>query len=92
MVSEGVVGVQNVGLLPAMKTASQAMGTQWPLSSMTTPQGIRYQKRARVDDSAICYRAARIYNAGSVGRDGDLSAKTGGRRCYVSDVVNRLVG
>lgn len=45
-----------------------------------------------MDEAMLYYQAARIYNSGSLPPDGDLSAPTGSTRCYVSDVVNRLMG
>lgn len=44
-----------------------------------------------VDDVARYYRAARIYNSGSVDPSGDLG-KGVATHCYASDVANRLVG
>lgn len=37
------------------------------------------------------YKAARIYNSGSVPTNGDLGGP-GATRCYVSDIANRLTG
>lgn len=44
-----------------------------------------------VDDVARYYRAARIYNSGSVDPSGDLG-KGVATHCYASDVANRLRG
>jgi len=38
------------------------------------------------------YRAARIYNSGSVAPSGDLANGNGATACYSSDVANRLTG
>jgi len=43
-------------------------------------------------EAMLCYQAAMIYDSGSMPVDGDLSGSTGGTRCYVSDIVNRLMG
>ncbi len=37
------------------------------------------------------YRAARIYNSGSIDASGDLGAGVA-THCYASDVANRLMG
>lgn len=42
-------------------------------------------------DVSAFYKAARIYNAGSLASDGDLGAP-GATRCYSSDIANRLTG
>lgn len=38
------------------------------------------------------YRAARIYNSGSIAPSGDLADGNGSTACYSSDVANRLTG
>ena len=48
--------------------------------------------QSKADPAMAYYMAARIYNSGSMPLDGDLSAATGSTRCYVSDIVNRLMG
>lgn len=42
-------------------------------------------------DVSAFYKAARIYNSGSVAASGDLGAP-GATRCYSSDIANRLTG
>lgn len=42
-------------------------------------------------DVSAFYKAARIYNAGSLASNGDLGAP-GATRCYSSDIANRLTG
>jgi hypothetical protein len=46
---------------------------------------------AEGDDESAFYRAARIYNSGSIDESGDLG-KGGATHCYASDVANRLTG
>ena len=50
------------------------------------------RKKRKVDQAMLYHQAARIYDSGSMPVDGGLSGSTGGTRCYVSDVVNRLIG
>ena len=38
------------------------------------------------------YRAARLYNSGSIPSDGDLGGSPGATLCYASDIANRLSG
>ena len=45
-----------------------------------------------INESGDVYSAARIYNSGSVAKDGDLSNGNGATACYVSDIANRLTG
>lgn len=45
-----------------------------------------------LDEAMLYYMAARIYNSGSIPADMDLSGPTGSTQCYVSDIVNRLLG
>lgn len=47
--------------------------------------------RAAVSDVSAFYKAARIYNSGSLDPSGDLGAP-GATRCYASDIANRLTG
>lgn len=58
--------------------------------SVSTAAGAPSVKQ--MDEAILYYQAARIYNSGSLSADGDLSAPTKSTRCYVSDVINRLVG
>ncbi|OJJ50659.1 hypothetical protein ASPZODRAFT_126582 [Penicilliopsis zonata CBS 506.65] len=46
---------------------------------------------ADTDDVSAFYRAARIYNSGSVASDGDLGSGDA-THCYASDIANRLTG
>lgn len=100
MITEGVKGVRNVGIIPALSTAAQQDGTQW---SVTGSANVNAQTNGTsnsasaisarpIDQALLYYQAARIYNSGSLSADGDLSSPTGSTRCYVSDVVNRLLG
>jgi len=43
------------------------------------------------EDVSAYYRAARMYNSGSIDASGDLGV-TAATRCYASDVANRLTG
>lgn len=47
--------------------------------------------KAEGADVSAFYRAARIYNSGSLHESGDLG-KGGATHCYASDVANRLMG
>ncbi|KAF2859252.1 carbohydrate-binding module family 18 protein [Piedraia hortae CBS 480.64] len=47
--------------------------------------------RAGCDDVSRYYKAARIYNSGSIPSSGDLGA-AGATTCYASDIANRLTG
>lgn len=47
---------------------------------------------AYIDEAARYYRAARLYNSGSIESDGDLGHARGARSCYCSDLANRLIG
>ena len=47
--------------------------------------------QAGASDVSAWYKAARIYNSGSLASNGDLGAK-GSTRCYSSDIANRLTG
>ncbi|KAL8968077.1 MAG: hypothetical protein Q9197_005070 [Variospora fuerteventurae] len=49
------------------------------------------QANGSVDDVGRYYRAARIYNSGSVDASGNLEAGVA-THCYASDVANRLTG
>ena len=106
MLLEGVQGNQGVGILPALQQAGASMGlSAAPLgTSVDTSTSTQRQAKAKVQGTAAVtlqgkvdpamayYMAARIYNSGSMPLDGDLSAATGSTRCYVSDIVNRLMG
>ena len=46
---------------------------------------------AGTNDAEVFYRAARIYNSGSVDGSGDLGAGIA-THCYSSDIANRLTG
>ena len=83
MISDGVTGNVNVGVLPALRKAAESLGIDWPYN-MAAANG--------VDEALLYYQAARIYNSGSLPADGNLSGVTGSTKCYVSDVANRLVG
>lgn len=48
-------------------------------------------KQAGSSGAETFYRAARMYNSGSIPTDGDLGAP-GAMRCYCSDIANRLTG
>ena len=49
-------------------------------------------KQALTGDQAIdFYKAARIYNSGSLDASGNL-ATNGATPCYASDIANRLIG
>ncbi|KAI9720843.1 MAG: hypothetical protein M1812_002682 [Candelaria pacifica] len=45
-----------------------------------------------INQSGNVYAAARIYNSGSIAKDGNLSNGNGATACYVSDIANRLTG
>lgn len=113
MIKEGVTGVDNVGIVPALKTAATRAGMSWPLTRMarSSRRPEAFQKRDgqaeqmyqvgdtagltrkwKMDEAMLYYQAARIYNSGSIPMNGDLSGSTGSTWCYVSDVVNRLMG
>lgn len=49
------------------------------------------QAQGAIDDVARYYRAARIYNSGSVDPSGDLMLGVA-THCYASDIANRLRG
>lgn len=59
-------------------------GTQGTSSGAGLVQGI--------NQSGNVYAAARIYNSGSIAKNGDLSNGNGATACYVSDIGNRLTG
>lgn len=44
-----------------------------------------------VSDMSMYYKAARIYNSGSIDKSGNLGAG-GSTHCYVSNIANRLMG
>ena len=108
MLLEGVKGNQGVGISPALQQAGASMGlTAAPFGTSVNASAstsIQRQAKAKVqgtsgattqskaDPAMAYYMAARIYNSGSMPLDGDLSAATGSTRCYVSDIVNRLMG
>ena len=60
------------------------MGLVMALRTATTVKG-------GVDDVSRYYRAARVYNSGSVDPSGDLGQGVA-THCYASDVANRLRG
>ena len=60
------------------------MGLVMALRIATTVEG-------GVDDVSRYYRAARVYNSGSVDPSGDLGQGVA-THCYASDVANRLRG
>ena len=60
------------------------MGLVMALRTATTVEG-------GVDDVSRYYRAARVYNSGSVDGSGDLGRGVA-THCYASDVANRLRG
>lgn len=62
----------------------RGMGLVMALRTATTVEG-------GVDDVGRYYRAARVYNSGSVDASGDLG-KGVATHCYASDVANRLTG
>ncbi|KAL8650109.1 MAG: hypothetical protein Q9210_004020 [Variospora velana] len=64
-------------------------GTSWG-TGMGLVEALR-QANGSVDDVGRYYRAARIYNSGSVDASGKLEAG-GATHCYASDVANRLTG
>ena len=47
--------------------------------------------KSGADDVSAFYKAARIYNSGSIDVSGDLG-RGHGTRCYASDIANRLTG
>jgi len=47
---------------------------------------------AQSTDVSAYYKAARIYNSGSIAGSGDLSDANGATACYASDIANRLTG
>lgn len=49
-------------------------------------------KEAGGSGAANIYKAARIYNSGSIDSSGDLGKGIGSSACYVSDLANRLLG
>ena len=63
-------------------------GTGGTASGDGLAQGIN---QAGATDVSAFYKAARIYNAGSLSPSGDLGAP-GATRCYASDIANRLTG
>ncbi|KAI9752407.1 MAG: hypothetical protein M4579_005631 [Chaenotheca gracillima] len=93
-------GVTNPGLMQShsgatfdsTSAASQASsitqmvqdGTQGTAAGDGLVQGI--------NQSGNVYKAARIYNSGSIAADGNLSNGNGATACYVSDIANRLTG
>ena len=62
----------------------KGMGLVMALRTATTVKG-------GVDDVSRYYRAARVYNSGSVDGSGDLGRGVA-THCYASDVANRLRG
>lgn len=48
--------------------------------------------QSHATDVSKYYKAARIYNSGSIASSGDLSDGEGATNCYSSDVANRLLG
>jgi len=93
MVMDGVLGNQGVGIVPALEQAARANGVTWSAASIRTNKNVKEATKTKVIDEAVLYyQAARIYNSGSLPADGDLSGATGSTRCYVSDIVNRLLG
>lgn len=64
-------------------------GTSWD-TGLGLVEALR-QATGGVDDVGRYYRAARIYNSGSVDASGDLEAGIA-THCYASDVANRLTG
>jgi len=48
-------------------------------------------RKAGSSDVSKYYKAARIYNSGSIAPDGDLAAGCC-MHCYASDIANRLTG
>lgn len=47
--------------------------------------------KSDADDTAAFYKAARIYNSGSIDASGDLGHGVA-TQCYASDIANRLTG
>lgn len=47
--------------------------------------------KSKANDTAAFYKAARIYNSGSIDASGDLGRGVA-TQCYVSDIANRLTG
>lgn len=52
---------------------------------------VQYINKAPGEDVSVFYRAARMYNSGSIDPSGDL-AKGIATHCYASDIANRLTG
>lgn len=69
------------------------MGTTSSSSSLAggLVQDLNAQGSNGFTDAQAIYRAARVYNSGSVPGSNDLGA-VGATRCYCSDVANRLMG
>ena len=60
-----------------------------------TPQGdglVQLINQQTIVGSEAFYRAARLYNSGSIPSDGDLGGSPGATLCYASDIANRLSG
>ena len=58
-------------------------------------EDVNAQKSFAKDNMAIAYyRAARLYDSGSVDKSNNLEVAPNGigEKCYVSDVVNRMLG
>lgn len=64
-------------------------GTPWE-TGLGLVEALR-QASGSVNDVGRYYRAARIYNSGSVDASGNLEAGVA-THCYASDVANRLTG
>lgn len=47
MIMEGIAGVNNVGIVPALKTAASHVGETWPLSNSTSTSGSSHRLQAR---------------------------------------------
>lgn len=60
----------------------------------TGPGGLHacFEEYKAGDDSTTYYKAARCYNSGKVAASGNLGDGITSTACYVTDVVNRLVG
>lgn len=54
--------------------------------------GILNQLASSSNDAQAYYRAARQYNTGSIGQDGNLDEGGSSTNCYASDIANRLTG
>ena len=56
-----------------------------------TSSGDGLQQGISGDQAIDVYKAARIYNSGSLDASGNL-ATNGATPCYASDIANRLIG